>query len=167
MSRTAELTAASSGEDGAVRKIGSVHRIQCKRNKLGREGKNQEVEVDLYIDGGMDWWSPLVRKLSKDYPSVVRRAGAYYTWQTPNTNYVDPATKKPAVIDCDKSYRESELAVVIRNSAQAKEIIRKAFGIPDLPAEKEVAEIEATRKKKRKASKTEEPEPTAKQVALV
>lgn len=166
MARVAEMTAAA-GEDGATRKIGSVHRIQCKRNKLGREGKHQEVEVDLYIEGGMDWWSPLVRKLSKDYSSVVSRSGAYYYWKIPNISYIDPTTKKAVVIDCENAFRESELAVVIRNSSQAKDVIRKAFGIPDLPAEKEVAEIEATRKKKRKAPKTEEPEPTAKTVALV
>lgn len=166
MSRIAEMTA-NIGEDGAPRKTGSVHRIQCKRNKLGREGKNQEVEVDLYIEGGMDWWSPLVRKLGKEYTSLVSRSGGYYYWKIPNTSYIDPVTKKAAVIDTDNAFRESELAVIIRNSTQAKELIRKAFGIPDLPAEKEVAEIEATRKKKRKTSKPEEPESTTKQVALV
>ena len=166
LARTGEMIQPST-DSAAPRKIGSVHRIQCKRNKLGREGKNQEVEVDLYIDGGMDWWSPLVRKLGKDYPAVVKKSGGFCYWRIPEVSHIDQATKKAAVIDCEHAYRESELAVIIKNSTQAKNLIRKAFGIPDLPAEKEVAEIEATRKKKRKATKVEDPEPTAKQVALV
>ena len=153
---------------GATRKIGSVHKLQCKRNKLGREGKNQEVEVDLYIDGGIDWWSPLVRKLAKEYTSLVTRAGPYYRWNLPNISYIDEATKKPVVIDTEKNFREAELAVIIRASKAAKDEIRKAFGIPPLPAQKEVEEIETTRKKKRKnALKEEENPPVTKTVSLV
>lgn len=166
MIKTAELTAPA-GEDGAVRKIGSVHKIQCKRNKLGREGKNQEVEIDLYIEGGIDWWSPLIRKVSKEYPSLISRSGGYYYWKVENTMYTDPATKTEAPIDLEQSFRESELAGIVMNSTQAKELIRKAFGVQDLPEAKEVAEIEATRKKKRKAPKGEEPTSTTKTVALV
>lgn len=167
MSKVGELTAPV-GEDGATRKIGSVHKLQCKRNKLGREGKNQEVEIDLYIDGGIDWWSPLVRKLAKEYTSLVTRAGAYYRWNLPNISYIDAETKKPVVIDTEKSFRESELAVIIRASKQAKDEIRKAFGIAPLPAQKEVEEIETTRKKKRKnALKEEETPQVTKTVSLV
>ncbi len=167
MAKIQEMTAPG-GEDGATRKIGSVHKLQCKRNKLGREGKHQEVEIDLYIDGGIDWWSPLVRKLAKEYTSLVTRAGAYYKWNIPNTSYIDPETKKLAVIDTEKSFREAELAMVIRASTAAKDEIRKVFGIPALPAAKEVEEIESTRKKKRKAAlKTDDPAPITRTVSLV
>lgn len=167
MSKLQEMTAAT-GEDGAPRKVGSIHKLQCKRNKLGREGKNQEVEVDLYINGGIDWWSPLVRKLAKEYSTLVTRSGAYYRWNIPNTAYVDPETKKAVVIDTEKNYRESELAAVIRASKGAKDEIRKAFGIPALPAQKEVEVLESTRKKKRKAAlTTEEPAAVQRTVSLV
>lgn len=167
MSKVGELTAPQ-GEDGAARKIGSVHKLQCKRNKLGREGKHQDVEVDLYINGGIDWWSPLVRKLAKEYSTLVTRAGAFYRWNIPNTTYLDPETKKPVVIDTEKSYREAELALVLRASKGAKDEIRKAFGIPPLPAAKEVEELESTRKKKRKSSlKPEETTTVARTVSLV
>ena len=167
MAKVAELTAPT-GEDGAVRKIGSVHKLQCKRNKLGREGKGQEVEVDLYIDGGIDWWSPLVRKLGKEYSSVASRSGGFYYWKVEGVHTVNPETKEKEVIDTDKPYREAELGAVIKNSPEARNIIRKAFGIRDLPPDKEVAEVEATRKKKRKALKADEPpERQPKQVALM
>lgn len=167
MSKVAELTAPV-GDDGVTRKVGSVHKIVCKRNKLGREGKNQEVEVDLYIDGGIDWWSPLVRKLGKDsYTSVLSKAGGYYYWKVPNLSSVDPQTKVSTEISTDQAYRESELGILIKNCPAAQDCIRQAFGIPALPEEKEVAELEVKRKKKRKQGKTEEPEPVVRQVALV
>lgn len=165
MIKTAELTAAA-GDDGAVRKVGSVHKIQCKRNKLGREGKNQEVEIDLYIEGGIDWWSPLIRKVSKEYSSVISRSGGYYSWKIENTMFIDPTTKKATPIDLEENYREAELASIVMNSPQAKEHIRKAFGIPNLPPPREIEEIEATRKKKRKGPKGEEPA-SPKQVSLI
>ena len=167
MVKLAELTAPV-GDDGTDRKVGSVHKIQCKRNKLGREGKNQDVEVDLYINGGIDWWSPLVRMLAKkEYTSLVSKNGGFYYWKIPDTQFIDPATKKPALINLEQAFRESELGVIIKNSRAAQEHIRTAFGIPALPAAKEVEEIEASRKKKRKQPKSEEAPPAPKQVALV
>lgn len=172
MAKVAELTAPV-GEDGATRKVGSVHKIRCLRNKLGREGKNQDVEVDLYINGGIDWWSPLVRKLGNEkegmgYPSLVRKSGGFYYWVVENTPYYDAILQKDGVIDVNKAYRESELGVIIKNSIAAQEAIRKAFGIPDLPPQKEVEEVEATRKKKRKKQVEETaPDPVVRQVSLL
>ena len=166
MAKVAELTAPL-GEDGATRKVGSVHKIQCKRNKLGREGKGQEVEVDLYIDGGIDWWSPLVRKVAKEYSSVITRSGGYYRWNIPKTMTVDPVSKKAAEIDTEENFRESQLGIIIKNSTQAQDHIRKAFGIPNLPPEKEVADLESARKKKRKLPKGEDAGTGPKQVALI
>ena len=147
----------AANEHGAERKVGSRHIIECKRNKLGREGKGQVIEVDCYIDGGMDWWSPLVRKLGDEYGTIVKKSsGGWYTWQTPNTHYEvidEEGNKSLEVIDTEKTYRESELAAIIMRSTEAKELIRKAFGIPDLPSEEEVKEVEAERKNKRKKKK--------------
>ena len=166
MSKTGEM-AVPVGEDGATRKVGSTHKIQCKRNKLGREGKGQEIEVDLYIDGGIDWWSPLVRKLGKDYGTVVGKSGAYYYWKIPNTMYINQETGKAEAIDLEQSFRESALGLIIKNSSQAQDHIRKAFGIPDLPATKEVEVIEATRKKKRKLPKAEDEQVPTRLMTLV
>ncbi len=167
MSKIGELTAPT-GEDGQPRKIGSIHKLQCKRNKLGREGKHQEIDVDLYINGGIDWWAPLVRKLGKDYPSLVQKSGGFYYWLTKDVATLDTTTNKLVPIDTEKAYREPELGLVLKHSVQAKEIIRKAFGIPDLPKEEVVAELEATRKKKRKTAKAEaDAAPEPKTVSLI
>jgi RecA/RadA recombinase len=140
-------------EHGAKRKIGSRHIIECKRNKLGREGKGQDIEVDLYIDGGMDWWAPLVRKLGANYPSIVYKSGGWYTWKIPNTKFIDPLTSEEKDIDIEQTYREEELALIISRSIGAQEEIRKAFGIPDLPPEDEVKAVEEERLTKRKKKK--------------
>ena len=149
--------------NGAKRKVGSRHIIQCKRNKLGREGKGQEIEVDLYIDGGMDWWSPLVRKLGNEYSSLVKKSGAYYYWVPEGTKYVKTENGESVeeVIDTEQAFREPELAVILASSPEAQELIRNAFGIPALPSEEEVEEVEKERKQKRskkKASLTDEDE---------
>ena len=62
MSRTADLK--HKNEHGAERKYGSTHEVMCSRNKLGREGTSQKIEFDLYIKGGIDWFSPLVRMVA-------------------------------------------------------------------------------------------------------
>ena len=80
--------------------------------------------------------------------------------------FIDPTTKKATPIDLEENYREAELASIVMNSPQAKEHIRKAFGIPNLPPPREIEEIEATRKKKRKGPKGEEPA-SPKQVSLI
>lgn len=156
MSKTAEL-AVKVGEDGAERKIGSQHKIRCLRNKLGREGKGQDVELDLYIDGGIDWWSPLVRKLGKQgYDSVLTRKGGYYYWTSPGIKYKN-ADGVETVIDTEQAFRESELGKIIKDSPAAQEEVRKAFGIPALPSETQVQEIESERKKKRGRPGTKAP----------
>ena len=56
------------------------------------------------------------------------------------------------VIDTEKKFREEDLAVLIKNSPQAKEKIREAFGIPDMPTpevEAAIAETNKTRRKKK------------------
>lgn len=145
-------------EGGAERKIGSRHTITCKRNKLGREGNSQQIEYDLYINGGIDWWSPLVRKLGEEYPKLVYKSGAYVRWLIPDVYYdKDQAvldadgntTTAPELIPIDKNMREAELAAIIANSAQAKELIRKEFGIPDLPPVEIIKKVEKENKAKR------------------
>jgi RecA/RadA recombinase len=159
MSKVSELVD-KEGADGPARKIGSVHRIRCVRNKLGRENKGQEVDVDLYINGGLDWWSPLVRKLAKEYPKLVSRAGGHYYWLVPDCPVVGLPAGAPATIDPDQAYRESELGLLIRASPKAKDAIRDAFGIPPMPPPAEVEKEDQARKKRRKkAVEAAPPEP--------
>lgn len=147
------------------RKVGSRHKITCKRNKLGREGKSQFVEFDLYIEGGIDWFGSLVRKLGAEYPGLVDKSGAFYSWVPENTIHKVELT--PVVqddgsvvqsvtntyISTEKSYRERELAKIISESSEARELIRKAFGIPDMPAPSVVEAVERENKVKRKRTK--------------
>lgn len=145
--RTKDLTKKS--EAGAERKFGSRHKIVCKRNKLGREGNSQNIEFDLYINGGIDWFSPLVRKLGKEYTDLVSSAGAWHTWKVKDCKYIDPQTGEEKTIDTSESYRDSELGMLIALSSDAKEAIRTAFEIPALPTEQVVQAVEADMKKKR------------------
>ena len=157
-------------ENGAERKIGSKHSITGKRNKLGREGNSQVVEYDLYINGGIDWYSPLVRKLGKEYSKPISKSGGWYTWQAPETPYhvlgedgkrisLGDGTYQTAMIDTSQKFRESDLAVIIANSPAAKEIIRKEFEIPDLPSKEAIKEIEDDNKKKRSRKKVGDDDP--------
>jgi RecA/RadA recombinase len=151
MARTQDILA----EDhmGVKRKAGSVHKMTVKRNKLGREGNSQNIEIDLYIDGGMDCASPLVRRLGAEYPSIVGKTGGWYTWRAdavPYTVVLENGEKITKDIDKDKKYREDELAQVIMGSPDAREITRQAFGIPDMPSPAVEEEIAKTNKTKRK-----------------
>ena len=153
MDRIADLKVKN--EHGAERKYGSQHRVVCTRNKLGREGNTQEIKFDLYINGGIDWYSPLVRLLGEEYSTLVKKAGAWYTWLLPNMTYIDKdGTEKP--IDIEQTYYDRDLGYIIANSTQAKEAIRTAFELPPLPSEQEVQEVEKERLTRRKKSKTEE-----------
>jgi RecA/RadA recombinase len=163
--RTADMAKKTPG--GAERKIGSKHRVTAKRNKLGREGNTQRIEFDLYIDGGIDWWNPLVRKLATEYTNLVVRRGGYYYWEPENTLIsteeveletpeVDPTTGKQITtktvkhyIPTDKGLREAELSAMIQQSTEAKEMIRTAFEIPELPPVEVVEQVEKENKKKR------------------
>lgn len=167
MARTADMVLKQ--DNGAERKIGSKHSITGKRNKLGREGNSQVVEYDLYINGGIDWYAPLVRKLGKDYSKPLTKSGGWYTWDIPGVEYyvtdqngrVKDENGNPVieVFDTTQKFRESELAVRIANSPQAKEIIRKEFEIPDLPSAEVVKEIEQENKKKRGRKKADDSDP--------
>jgi len=162
--RTKDMVMAQA--NGAERKVGSRHKITCKRNKLGREGNSQEIEFDLYIDGGPDFYSPLVRKLGDEYKTPIFKKKGYYDWLIPNVEYdtVDELGNPcKALIPCGedaKSLRESELAGMIARSTQAKDIIRKEFEIPDLPPQEIVEEIEKENKKKRGRKKVEDVDDT-------
>lgn len=151
MARTGDLTVKN--EYGAERKYGSEHKITCTRNKLGREGNTQNIEFDLYIKGGIDWFSPLVRKLGKEYDTLVKKAGAYYTWRLPDMTYIDKDGEEVPISN-DEGYYDKDLAYIIANSTQAKEAIRTAFEIPALPSVQEVAEVEKDRLTKRKKTKS-------------
>jgi RecA/RadA recombinase len=137
---------------GVKRKSGSTHTVTVKRNKLGREGNSQKAEFDVHIRGGIDWYSPLVRKLGEEYNSLVGKTGGWYTWKTPGTEFViDVEGQQTAgVIDTEKKFREQDLAFLINNSHGAKEIVRHAFSIPDMPTPEVAEEIAKTNKGRRK-----------------
>ncbi len=59
----------------------------------------------------------------------------------------------------DKSMREAELATMIAHSPQAKEVIRKEFGIPDMPSEEIIRKIELANKTKRSKKKANDNDP--------
>jgi hypothetical protein len=144
---------------GVKRKSGSTHTLTVKRNKLGREGNSQKVEFDVHINGGIDWYSPLVRMLGEGYTALVGKTGGWYTWKTPDTEFVLDIEGQPTagIIDTEKKFREQDLALLIKNSGGAKEMIRQAFGVPDRPAPEIEQEIVKTNKTKRKrASELEE-----------
>jgi len=142
-------------EHGADRKYGSKHKIVCTRNKLGREGSSQEIEFDLYIKGGIDWYSPLARKLGKEYDTLVKKEGSRYSWLLPNMTYIDKEGNEQP-IDVEAAMSEKELGYILANSVQAKETIRTAFEIPPLPSTEEIEEVEKERLNKRKKKKEKE-----------
>jgi recombination protein RecA len=138
---------------GVKRKSGSTHTLTVKRNKLGREGNSQKIEFDIHINGGIDWYSPLVRLLAENYPSLVGKSGGWYTWKMEGTTFnIDiEGVPTPSVIDVSKKFREHELGYVISNSAEAKEIIRKAFAIPpmhDISVEREIEKVNKVKRKR-------------------
>jgi recombination protein RecA len=144
-------------EHSVKRKIGSTHVITCKRNKLGREGNTQQIDVDLYINGGIDWWASLTRHVGENYKGIIDKAGAWYTWLMPETPI--ELEGQQGFINTEQSYNEENMGKILKASPHAREIIRKAFGIPDLPPESVIKEIESERLKKRKKKPlgTEEP----------
>jgi recombination protein RecA len=149
---------------GVKRKSGSTHTMTVKRNKLGREGNSQKVEFDVHINGGIDWYSPLVRMLGEGYTSLVGKTGGWYTWKTPDTEFVLDIEGQPTagIIDTEEKFREQDLALLIKNSGGAKEMIRQAFGVPDMPAPEIEQEIIKTNKTKRKRASELEQEVDAK-----
>jgi RecA/RadA recombinase len=146
---------------GVKRKAGSTHSLTVKRNKLGREGNSQKIEFDIHIKGGIDWWSPLVRKLGADYPSLVNKTGGWYTWKTPDIPFVlnIDGKEESCIIDTSKKFREQDLGYVLMHSPDAKEIVREAFGIPDMPSAAIEAEIAKVNKTKRKRASELDVEP--------
>jgi hypothetical protein len=90
--------------------------------------------------------------LGETYPALVGKTGGWYTWKAPDTEYMIniEGVDTPGVIDVAKKFREQDLALLIRYSVQAKEMIRAAFGIPDMPPPEVEEEIEKTNKTKRK-----------------
>jgi RecA/RadA recombinase len=150
VARTKDLL--SEDHMGVKRKAGSTHALTVKRNKLGREGNSQKVEFDLYINGGIDWYTPLVHKLGEEYSSLVSKTGGWYTWKTPGVKsaiIVDGEVQE-IEIDTTKKFRDQDLGALIYNSAQAKELIREAFGIQPMPDQETTEAIEAKNKTRRK-----------------
>lgn len=146
--------------NGSERKVGSRHELTCKRNKLGREGNSQKIQFDIYIDGGIDWYCPLVRMLAEDYKSLVSKSGGYVSWDVEGIMYEDEEeftdekgeTQRRKVltpIPTDRNLRERELANMLSKSPQARDLIRKEFGIPELPPEEIITKVEQDNKQKR------------------
>jgi len=147
MSRTADLK--KKNDHGVERKYGSSHELVCKRNKLGREGNMQKIVFDMYIKGGIDWYSPLVKILGENYTDIIARVSATNnTWKIEGCRYVDDAGAEQT-IPTDDGMHERELGALIARSDDAKNVIRKAFEIPDLPDDTTVKAVEADMKKKR------------------
>lgn len=155
---------------GVQRKSGSTHTIVAKRNKLGREGNSQKAEFDIHINGGIDWFSSLVRRFGAEYPGIVGKTGGWYTWRGEDADAILNVEGREEVVklsrDSDKKFRETELAYLIQNSAQAKEIARHAFGIPDMPTQELERVIQEANKTKRKRRSELEIETEEKQQAL-
>lgn len=147
MSRTADLK--KKNDHGVERKYGSQHELVCKRNKLGREGNMQKIVFDMYIKGGIDWYSPLVKMLGEHYTDIIARVSANNnTWKIPDCRYTDDNGAEQT-IPTDDGMHERELGALIARSDDAKNVIRKAFEIPDLPDDNTVKAVEADMKKKR------------------
>lgn len=147
MSRVADLK--KKNAHGVERKYGSRHELVCKRNKLGREGSSQSIQFDMYIKGGIDWWSPLVKMIGENYTDIISRSSATSnTWNIPDCKYVDDAGQEQTITTEDAMH-ERELGALIARSADAKNVIRKAFEIPEPPDQKVIAEVEQDMKKKR------------------
>ena len=145
---------------GVERKYGSKHILSCKRNKLGREGFGQEIEFDMFINGGVDWFSPLVKMIGEHYTDLIsRESAASNTWRVPDCTYLD-AEGVPQPIPTDQHYHERDLGAIIARSTDAKELIRKAFEIPDLPDAATIAAVETDMKKKRTSRKKKSLEET-------
>jgi RecA/RadA recombinase len=149
LSKVEEMMAKN--EQGADRKIGSIHRIEVKRNKVGREGKGQVVQVDNYIRGGFDWYSPLARFLGENYPALIKKEGGWFTWNIPETPF--NLGEESGVIPIDKRLRDRDLGRLIYGSPHAKELIRKSFEIPDIASQEEVQDLHEKLKEKRKIAK--------------
>jgi|GEM_PF-4882226 len=139
-------------EHGAERKYGSTHQITCPRNKLGREGTSQKIKFDLYIKGGIDWYTPLVETVAENYSGLISKSGTKHRWKIPGMTYIDSAGNT-VPIDTEQDYKEKDMATIIANSDQAKEAIRTVFEIPPLPPSEELAEVEKERLVRRKKTK--------------
>jgi hypothetical protein len=90
--------------------------------------------------------------LGENYSALVGKTGGWYTWKIPNTKFainVDGEVQE-GVIDTEKKFRESELAYLLANSVEGKEVARKAFSIPDMPSAEVIEEIDNTNKARRK-----------------
>jgi hypothetical protein len=148
---------------GVKRKSGSTHTLTVKRNKLGREGNSQVIQFDIHINGGIDWYSPLVRMLGETYPALVSKNGGWYTWKTPGVQYsLDIEGEiSEGIIDTTKKFREQELGLLISRSPAAKELVRQAFSIPDMPTPEiaeEIEKINRTRRKRKSELELDEPQ---------
>lgn len=137
---------------GVERKAGSVHSLTVTRNKLGREGRAQNILIDLYINGGMDTGTPLIKKLSKDYTMLVKPNGPHYKWVGNPVDCIINVDGKEEVIqlNADNSYSATKMGFMLANSPDGKEQCREAFGIPEMPAQEVEAEIEKTNKTRKK-----------------
>jgi len=153
--RTGDILEVDPEHDKVKIKVGSSHKITCKRNKLGIEGNNQFIQVDSRVQGGYTWFESCVEDLGKNYEKLMTKAGGYYRWNIPNTKFLNPNSQQEEVINIEQSYLVRDMATIIANSEQAKELIREAYHVPPLPSYEEVVKVENENKKKRKKKVSE------------
>lgn len=155
--RTGDIMVKHPDHPDAKIKIGSSHKITCKRNKLGDEGTGIFIEVNLMKDGGWTWYESCVEDLGKRYKELMTKSGGYYRWNIPDIRFFNPVSNQEEVIDTEKNYLVRDMATIIANSPAAKEVIRTAYKIPPLPSIEDVVKVETENKKKRKKKANEEP----------
>lgn len=148
--RTGDITVPDPNHPDIKRKIGSSHKITTKRNKLGREGNSQAIEVDLMSTGGFTWYESLVEHLAKNYKKLMTKSGGYYKWNIPDTKFFNPNSQQVEIVETEKNYLRRDMATILANSEEAKECIRTAYDIKPLPSVEEVVKVEDENKKKRK-----------------
>ena len=163
--RSSKLKDLIQSRDGIERKIGSQHIIKCNRNKIGREGSRQDAQYDLYAKGGIDWYTPLVRRLTTTGYKMFVPQNKSCTNKQPTEWRVEGCKINGTIYDANGELIKDEvipvgvkmpadqLGMYIAASSDAKEHIRKAFEIPDLEDEEKVAAFQEEAKVKRTKKK--------------
>ena len=146
---------------GVDRKVGSIHEFTTHRNKLGREGNSEKVRANLWIEGGMDWFTPLAEDMGANYPDVVKAAGQWHSWRIAGTPYIHTEyddggqvkLQEEREIPSEKAMSAEKLGQIIRASNAAMDVCRERYEIPELPAPAIFEEVAKENKKNRAIKK--------------